>query len=483
MSHTRSPEAAPRRGSEPVRATGPVEGPLRVAVIGAGPAGFYTAEALLKGRSDVEVDLFDRLPTPFGLVRFGVAPDHQKIKSVIKLYERALQDPRLRFLGNVTFGRHVNHADLARHYHAVVYCVGSPTDRRLNVPGEDLPGSLSATEFVAWYNGHPDYADLDVQLDVTDVVVIGMGNVAIDVTRVLAKHVDELAVTDMADHAIEALRDSAVTRITMVGRRGPAEAKFTTKELRELGELTNADIHLVASELELEPASRRYAESDATTSKNIEVMTGFAAQAPEGKPRVVSVRFLLSPVALEGTDRVEAVRFERNRLVEREDGSLVARGTGEFETIPAQMVLRSVGYRGSALPGLPFDDHTATIPNEAGRVLSEPGGSPLPGAYVAGWIKRGPSGVIGTNKADAMETVTCLLEDAEAGRLPQPDPEAAVAGSVDAFLAQRDCEPFGADRWSTLDRAELARGASQGRPRVKAVTVQQMLEWSRPDAG
>jgi len=469
-----SQQSNPQSGTPAGRANGP----LRVAVIGAGPAGFYATEALLKGRQDVEVDLFDRLPTPFGLVRFGVAPDHQKIKSVIRLYERALQDARVRFLGNVEFGRHLTRADLLRHYHAVVYCVGSPTDRRLGVPGEDLPGSMSATEFVAWYNGHPDYADLSVPLDATDVVVIGMGNVAIDVTRVLAKHADELATTDMADHAIERLRDSRAERITMVGRRGPAEAKFTTKELRELGELANADIALDPLELELTPASRRTAEGDATTGKNLEVMASFAAQPRQGKPRLVTLRFLLSPVALEGRDRVEAVRFERNRLVEREDGSVSAVGTGEFVTIPAQLVLRSVGYRGSPLPEVPFDERGAVIPNLAGRVQAEPGGRVVPGVYVAGWIKRGPSGVIGTNKADAMETVACLLEDAAAGLLADLDPAAARAEAVDAMLEARGASPFGQEQWTRLDSVELSRGESQGRPRVKAVRLAQMLEWA-----
>lgn len=482
MSQQHSPEPDPPSDREPTDPSGDKAGaqagPLRVAVIGAGPAGFYTTEALLKGRQDVEVDLFDRLPTPYGLVRFGVAPDHQKIKSVVKLYERALQDGRVRFLGNVSFGRDLAHADLARHYHAVVYSVGSPTDRRLDIPGEDLPGSMSATEFVAWYNGHPDHTDLSVPLDATDVVVIGMGNVAIDVTRVLAKHVDELASTDMADHAIDRLRGSLAERITMVGRRGPAEAKFTTKELRELGELTNADIALAEAELELEPASRRYAKSDATTGKNLEVMAGFAAQPRLGKPRLVTLRFLLSPVEFEGRDRVEAVRFERNLLIEREDGSLSAVGTGEFETIPAQLVLRSVGYRGRPLPEVPFDERGAVIPNQAGRVMTQSAGRVVPGVYVAGWIKRGPSGVIGTNKADAMETVASLLDDAARGSLPALDPVMARAEAVDALLRERGCTPFGLGHWARLDKAELARGESQGRPRVKAVTVMQMLEWA-----
>src|SRR5680860_376133 len=393
--------------SENQAAPATADSPLRVAVVGAGPAGFYTAEALLKAHEDVAVDLFDRLPTPYGLVRFGVAPDHQKIKSVTRLYERALKDPRTRLLGNVAFGRDIDNEELARHYHAVVYAVGSATDRRLDLPGEDLPGSHSATEFVAWYNGHPDYCDATFPLAASDVVVIGMGNVAIDVTRILAKSHEELAATDMADHAIAALEDSGVRRITMVGRRGPAEAKFTTKELRELGELANADIEVDAAELVLTPTSAAAAAADVTTAKNVEVMNDFALQHEIGKPRTVALRFMLSPVAIIGTDRVSGVRFERNELATGDDGRVSARGTGEFETIPAQLVLRSVGYRGAALPGLPFDERRGVIPNSAGRVLG-PGGQTKPGSYVAGWIKRGPSGVIGTNKADAIETVSAL---------------------------------------------------------------------------
>lgn len=453
----------------------PVRAPLRVAVIGAGPAGFYAAEALLKGREDVAVDLFDRLPTPYGLVRFGVAPDHQKLKSVTRLYERTLGDPRLRYLGNVEFGRHLTTADLARHYHAAVYAVGSPGDRRLGIPGEDLPGSLSATEFVAWYNGHPDYRDLEVPLDARTAVVIGVGNVAIDVTRVLAKSVDELRSTDAADHALAALARSTVEEIVIVGRRGPAEARFTTKELRELGELLNADVYVDERELVVPAASRRAIEGDVNAQKNLEVLEAFAQQAPRGKPRRVRLRFLLSPLELQGEGRVERVVLGRNRLVEREDSGLAAEPTGETETLEAQLVFRSVGYRGAPLPGVPFDERACVIPNAAGRVLEA--GAPVPGAYVAGWIKRGPSGVIGTNKADAMETVAALLEDAQAGRLPQPSEPGAEA--VLATLAAAGADPFTSAEWGRLDAAEIAAGAGQGRPRVKVVDRAEMLARGR----
>lgn len=450
--------------------------PLRIAIVGAGPAGFYAADALLKSDRAVSIDLFDRLPAPYGLVRFGVAPDHQKIKSVTRLYERALQDARLRYLGNVEFGRDLHLDDLQRHYHATIFTVGAATDRSLGIPGEDLPGSLSATEFVAWYNGHPDYADLQVPLDARDVVVIGMGNVAVDVTRVLAKSVDELAVTDMADHALDALRRSAVESIVMVGRRGPAEAKFTTKELRELGELENADIFVEPGEVVASPESLALVAGDVTVTKNLEVLEWFAGQTPAGKPRKVTLRFLLSPVELLGDERVEAVRFERNRLVPNDWGGLSAVGTGEFEEMPAQLVLRSVGYLGSALPGVPFDAKRAVIPNDEGRVLSAPGGEQVPGLYVAGWIKRGPSGVIGTNKACAMGSVASLLAD----ELPVPEAGAADEAAIDALLDERGVKVVDTQGWLRLDATEVAAGEASGRPRVKRVTIDQMLEGCRP---
>lgn len=453
--------------------------PLRVAVVGAGPAGFYVAESLLKQRDDVSVDLFEKLPTPYGLVRYGVAPDHQKLKSVTRLYERTCSDPRVRFLGNVAFGRDVDIGDLKRHYNAVVYAVGAPADRHLGVPGEDLPGSLSATEFVAWYNGHPDYAALEPDLSATDAVVVGLGNVAIDVARVLAKGLGELAVTDIADHAIERLRHSAVRDITMVGRRGPAEARFTTKELRELGELANADIVVRPEELEVSQASLDAVGGDATTLKNIEVLRSFADIPMQGKPRRLHLRFAVSPRALLGDGRVEAVRLERNELTPDEGGVIRAHGTGSFEELPAQLVLRSVGYRGSALPGVPFHEAGAIIPNDAGRVLSAPGGTPVRGEYVAGWIKRGPSGVIGTNKADAMETVASLLAD----ELPDVAPDLATPEAVDRLLAQRGVTPFRFEHWQALDRFELEAGERQGRPRVKVTDVEAMLRFCRATTG
>jgi len=420
----------------------------------------------------VSIDLFDRLPTPYGLVRFGVAPDHQKIKSVTRLYERTLQDERVRYFGNVEYGRDLDLAELRKHYHAVVFAVGAPTDRPLGIKGENLPGSLSATEFVAWYNGHPDYADLEVPLDAREVVVIGVGNVGIDVSRVLAKSATELAATDMADHALAALQASQVERIVMVGRRGPAEAKFTTKELRELGELENADIYVRPAEVEADPASLAVVAGDVTITKNLEVLAWFATQTPAGKPRAIELRFLLSPVEFIGTDRVEAVKFERNRLEPNEWGGMSAVGTGEFEVLPAQLVLRSVGYLGSALPGLPFDARRGVIPNDEGRVLEAAGGARVPGVYVAGWIKRGPSGVIGTNKACAMGTVASLLAD----DLLDLEPGNDEATLIDALLAERGVRVVDTTAWLRLDAAEVAAGEKAGRPRVKRVTREEMFD-------
>ncbi len=449
----------------------------RVAVVGAGPAGFYSVESVLKAHETATVDLFDRLPTPYGLVRFGVAPDHQKMKVVTKLYERTLRDPRVRFLGNVAFGSDLTLEDLRRHYHAAVFAVGAATDRRLGVPGEDLAGCVPATEFVAWYNGHPDACDRDfggLLATTTDVVVIGNGNVAIDLARVLAKSVEELAATDIADHALEALAGSTVKRVTIVGRRGPAEAKFTTKELRELGELVNADVEVDADELELGPASAAAAAADVTTAKNVEVLRAFAQQPRQGKPRTVALRFRLQPAEVVGDGRVTGMRFERTRLEGEPGGYVSAVGTGEHVTLPAQLVLKSVGYTGVALHGLPFDDRRGVVPNERGRVLD--GGVPLAGAYVAGWIKRGASGVIGTNKADAMETVAALAEDLEAGRhWHRGGAEDLAPEAVDDLLVSRGVRPFRADDWFALDAAEVAAGEAAGRPRVKAVRLADML--------
>jgi ferredoxin/flavodoxin---NADP+ reductase len=447
--------------------------PLRVLVVGAGPSGFYTAEALLKELQAVSVDLLDRLPTPYGLVRYGVAPDHQKIKSVTKMYEKTSHDPRFRFLGNVRFGSDITHDEAKKHYHAIVYTVGASADRNLGIPGENLAGSMSATEFVAWYNGHPEYCERIQNLNAQHVAVVGMGNVAVDVTRILAKSTDELRTTDIADHALEVLKDSKVTDIYMLGRRGPAQAKFTTKELRELGELHNADIIVNPAELELSEASLASISDDPGMKKNIEILQAFSKKPLGGKPRRVHIRFLVSPVELLGDTNVTHMKLEHNRL----DDALNAIGTGEFETLPMEMVFRSVGYKGVALPGVPFDSKRGVIPNAEGRVLDAPGGTPVTGEYVAGWIKRGPSGVVGTNKADAHDTIKILVAEQEiltAISAVDASPEAIVK-----LLESKGIQYVSFKHWLALDAHELQLGAAQGRPRVKVTSIEKMLELSR----
>ncbi len=401
---------------------GTSEHPLRVAIVGSGPAGFYAAGQLLSSSEPVvKVDLFDRLMTPWGLVRFGVAPDHPKIKSVTRVFEKTARMPGFRFHGNVEVGSDLTHEQLASAYHAVLYAVGTPGDRRLGIEGEDLPGSESATEFVAWYNGHPDYAEMDFDLTCKRAVVIGNGNVALDVARMLALSVDELSVTDIADHAIELLRASSVEEIVVLGRRGPAQAAFTNPELRELAELELADVIVDAADVELDAASAAaLQEADGTVKRNVETLTAYAGRTPECKPRRVTLRFLSSPVAIEGEGKVGAIVVESNELVAGEDGSVRARPTGERERIETGLVLRSIGYVGTPLPGVPFDDRRKTVLSQNGRVLDPQTATPLTGVYAAGWIKRGPSGVIGTNKKCAQETTDLLLEDFAAGRLLEP---------------------------------------------------------------
>ena len=454
--------------------------PFRVAVVGSGPAGFYAAGALLGGELPVEMDMIERLPTPWGLVRLGVAPDHPKLKSVSRAYERIAEQPGFRFLGNVEVGRDLHHSDLARLYDAVIYAVGAQSDKRLGIPGEDLPGSWAATEFVAWYNGHPDFQELEFDLDVERAVVIGNGNVAVDVARMLALTVDELAPTDATDKSIAAIGACKLKEIVMLGRRGPAQAAFTTPELHELGELAGADIVVDPAELELDDDSEAALAADTNARRNLEVLREFAGHVPTGKPRSIRLRFLVSPVAILGDERVEAIEVERNRLVPDGRGSLRAEATEERETIACGLVFRSVGYRGVALPEVPFDEARGTIRNDGGRVLGEDGEA-LPGVYAAGWIKRGPTGVIGTNKKDAVETVQLLLEDERAGRLERR--AEATAEAVEALLAERGARPVLYEGWSSIDQIEKAAGEPHGRPRAKLVTWDELLEAAgSPDA-
>jgi ferredoxin--NADP+ reductase len=451
--------------------------PLRVAVVGSGPAAFYAAGHLLVSEDPpAEVDMIERLPTPWGLVRLGVAPDHPQLKTVSRAFEKIAVREGFRFLGNVEVGRDVSHEELAARYDAVVYAVGSQTDRRLGIPGEDLPGSWAATELVAWYNGHPDFQQLSFDLDsVERAVVVGNGNVALDVARMLALSEEELAPTDTTDQAIEAIVGSGIREIIVLGRRGPVQAAWTSTELGEMGDLAGADIRVDPDELVLEPASEaELAASSNLVQRNVEILRVFAAREPEGKPRSVRLRFRVSPVAILGEDRVEGVEIVRNRLEADGDGQVRAVGTDEREVIPCQIVFRSVGYRGVSLPGVPFDERSGTIPNSTGRVLDDHG-EPVPGLYVAGWIKRGPTGVIGTNKKDAVETVERLLEDAREGVLRTP----SAGSSLEELLAERGAHVVMYAGWESIDALERSLGEPHGRPRIKLCTWDDLLAAAR----
>jgi ferredoxin--NADP+ reductase len=456
--------------------------PTRIAVIGSGPAGFYAAGHLLKCADPAfEVDMFERLPTPWGLVRSGVAPDHPKIKSVTRIYEKTAAHPRFRYFGNVTFGLHVSREELLRHYHAIVYATGSPSDRPLGIPGEDLPGSHAATEFVGWYNGHPDHTNLEVDLLAAErAVVIGNGNVAIDVARMLVLAPEELAPTDTADHALAVLGESRVKEVVVLGRRGPAQAAFTNPELLELGELADADVIVDEAELERGLAVHdEQAEENATARRNVEILRSYAQREPTGHPKRIVLRFLLSPTALEAGENghLSAVELVRNELVPA-DGGLRARATGEHETIPAGLVFRAIGYRGIPLPRVPFDDRSGVIPNEGGRVTDADSGDTLAGEYVVGWIKRGPSGVIGTNKKDAQETVDAILADLAAtngNAAARHSPEQPDATAVEELLRERQPELVTYRGWEAIDRHERALGEASGRPRVKVTSIEEML--------
>ena len=456
---------------------GTEERPLWIAIVGAGPAAYFTAEALFKQKDlHVRVDMFNRLPTPYGLVRDGVAPDHQSIKAVTRKFEKVSSDPRFRYFGNVTIGEDLHRDDLLRLYDQVVYAVGTPTDRQMGIPGEDLAGSHSATEFVWWYNGHPDFTECEFDLSAERAVVVGIGNVALDVARILASPHDALATTDMADHALEALRSSRVREIVVLGRRGPAQAAFTSVELKEFGQLEGAGVAVDPADLELDPESRKLADGSRGVRRNCELLEGYAkGGAPSDGGRTVEFRFLVSPVELIGDDngQLQAVRIERNRLVKTEDGSMRPRGTGEYDVIEAGLVFRSIGYRGIPLPGVPFHDRWGIIPNERGRVV-DMDGVRQPREYVSGWCKRGPSGVIGTNKPDAAETAAAMIEDAAS--LASEVPASRSAEALPDLLAERRVDYVTFEDWESLDEFEVARGEAQGRPRVKVCRVDEMLK-------
>jgi ferredoxin/flavodoxin---NADP+ reductase len=441
---------------------------LRVAIVGSGPAGVYCAAALTE-RDDVTVDIIDRLPTPFGLVRYGVAPDHEKMKSVANTLRKVFLHEQVRFLGNVEFGRDISLAELHNHYDAVIMAQGAAIDRRLGVAGEDLPGSFSATEFVSWYSGHPDAVLEAFTLQAETVVVIGVGNVAVDVARVMSKTAAELRSTDVPDHVLEVLSSSQVRDVFVVGRRGPVQAKFTTKELRELGELDNVDVIVDPDELEVDAASELTLETNAVARRNLEILREWSQRTPEGRPRRLHLKFLLRPTSITGDEAVSGMTFARTRL----DGNQNSIDTGVELHFPAQMVLRSVGYRGIAAPDLPFDEDRGVIPNDAGRVRGADGF--VPGEYVAGWIKRGPTGIIGTNKTDANETVRSLFEDAA------DLPVATVRDSTQLLelLGRRGVQVVEWDGWEAIEALEIAAGQARGAKQVKVAGRERLLAAAR----
>jgi ferredoxin--NADP+ reductase len=447
---------------------------LHVAVVGAGPAGFFLTEKLLgQGAVPVTVDLYERLPTPYGLVRFGVAPDHEKIKAVTRSFDKVAARPGFRYFGNVDVGRHLSLDELRQHYHAVAFTTGAQSDRRMGIPGEDLAGSHPATEFVAWYNGHPDFRDRTFDLSVERVAVVGVGNVAVDVARILCRTPEELAKTDIAPYALEALAASRVKEVYLLGRRGPVQAAFTTPEVKELGELDQADAVVLANEVALDPASAAELEreNDPSTRRKVEVLQAFTGRQPSGKPKRLTIRFLVSPTALvdDGAGRVAGLRLAINRLAEK-NGALAAEPTGATEELPVGLVFRSVGYKGVEIPGLPFDHRAGVVPNVGGGVA-------VPGVYVAGWIKRGPSGVIGTNKPDAGETADRILADFGAGELL--DPPATAGQLIEAILRIRQPDLITWPDWQKINERETAAGKALGRPRVKLTTLEELVGASK----
>ena len=449
----------------------------RVAIVGSGPAAFYSAMELLRHDDPmVSVDMLERLPTPYGLVRGGVAPDHEKIKSVTKIFERAAGHPRFRFFGNVEFGKDIQRLDLLQRYHAVIYAFGSRTDRHLNIIGETLQGSHAATEFVGWYNGHPDYRHHQFDLTSKRVAIIGMGNVAIDCARILCQDPENLAKTDIAQHALEALRQSEVEEVFLIGRRGPVQAAFTPAEVRELLHLPKVDAVMRASDLELDEHSKEeLSKASRNTKLNMEILQQIHDQGDRGNPRKLHLCFLISPTKIEGSERVKGLELVHNEIV-KEGGVLRAKATDEVMHLNVDMVFRSIGYMGEAIPGLPFDDRRGTLPNDQGQLLDGVGGKLLNQEYTAGWIKRGPSGVIGTNKQDATETVSRLKKNWQTSPTPQPK---LVQHDLLDLLKKKKIEFVSFEDWKKLDKFEIEQGQQNGKPRHKICEVQEMLDLIR----
>lgn len=450
---------------------------VRVAIIGAGPAGFYTAGELLKSKDfKYEVDMYDRLPTPYGLVRGGVAPDHQKIKSVTRVYERIAMNSNFRYFGNVEFGTDIKLSDLKSYYHQIVFATGSQTGRKLDIPGADLVNSYPASSFVAWYNGHPDYRHLNFDLSQESAAVIGIGNVALDIARILCRTPEELHKTDIADYALVALRNASIKNVYLLGRRGPVQAAFTPPEIKEISDLGAIDIYTRQDEVSLDELSKADLDlhNDRAVQQNVEIIQALAARKPSGKSRRLHLRFLVSPVALIGDENghIRRMKLVKNKLYRTEAGTLRPRPTDQYEEIPVDLAFHAIGYRGVPLEDIPFNHRWGTINNNKGRVVDE-NDVTLPGLYAVGWIKRGPSGVIGTNKPDAVETVKVMLADLEAGiTLNPPYPDAI---KIEKMVRNNQPRYVSFDDWLRLDKLEIERGEAENRPRKKFTVVEEML--------
>ena len=447
--------------------------PYHVAIVGSGPSGYFAAASLLKfadadDDADVRVDMLEMLPTPWGLVRSGVAPDHPKIKSISAQFEKTALDPRFRFFGNIVVGEHVQTTELAERYDAVIYAVGAQSDRALGIPGEELPGSVAAVDFVGWYNAHPHFEEMAPDLSTGRAVVVGNGNVALDVARILVTDPDVLATTDIADHALQVLHDRGVEEVLIIGRRGPLQAPFTTLELRELGHLEGlGDVDVIIDPDDFADITDEDVEAASKTVRNnIKVMRGYADVAPKGAKRRIVFRFRTSPIEIKGDGKVESIVLGRNELVADDSGWVSAKDTGEREEVPAQLVVRAVGYRGVATPGLPFDEKKGTIPHDSGRVDGSRN------EYVVGWIKRGPTGVIGSNKSDSQETVDTLVADLAGAELASFDDNHSEA--LAEWFVERQPKVVTDDHWKLINDHERGLGEG-GRPRVKLTSVAELL--------
>ncbi len=451
---------------------------VKVAIIGSGPAAFYAADHLQrKLENKVFIDMFEKLPTPHGLVRSGVAPDHQKIKTVTRVYDKIASNPQFRFFGLVEFGKHVTLEELRDRYHQIVFATGAQTDRKMEIPGEDIPGSHTATEFVGWYNAHMDHVDLDFDLTGKKVVIVGVGNVAVDVARVLCLTKEKLEKTDIADYALKKLARSEVREIYILGRRGPAQAAFTNPELRELENLEDADLLTLADEVKLDPLTLEELDRkpDRATRTKIEILTNASKRVPS-KPKRIIIRFLVSPTEIVAGEnkRVKSVKIVKNKLYRSDDGSIRPKATNQFEEIETDLVFRSVGYRGVSLQDVPFEHRWGTIPNEKGRILDKTGGKHLSGLYATGWIKRGPTGVIGTNKTDSAETVSCMIEDIEKGEILNPS--LVSLESIEEFLRKKQPKYISYGQWLKVDSVEKKKGAKKGKPRDKLSKLEDVFE-------